>query len=220
MASRLHASYARAGNGFSAGATMKRTKYAFPAAFGLIVFLSASVVRANSIVYEATGTFSNGTSTAADLSGTVSFDATTGLVTSASLLTTGSVALGPLNMVLIQHPVRGNSSLDTVGIFDASTDDGVSLVFPMLSSFGFRPIVILCGELPLNCGTTTGFISSDLFTSSTSYPLAQGAMTLVPSPEPAPLVPVGMGLFALAATAFRTKRPALRAVVKWTDKRE
>src|SRR5579863_2753602 len=141
-----------------------KTKNALAWTVVLVGVVLGIEARAGSISYDASGTFSG---TATSLTGSVTFDSTTGLVTSAALFTTGSVALGPLTFVLIQRPVRGNSSLDTVGIFDASTNDGVSLVFPFLSSYGFRSVVPLCGFSPFNCSTTTGFIGSDFFTGPT-----------------------------------------------------
>src|SRR2546426_177254 len=83
----------------------------------MVALVAARRAQADSIVYDVSGAFSG---TATSLTGTVMFDSTTGLVTSASLSTTGSVPLGPFTFVLIQHPVKGNPSLDTVGIFDAS----------------------------------------------------------------------------------------------------
>ncbi len=183
---------------------MKPTKYALAVTLGLIALVAPGTARADSIVYDAAATFSG---TATSLTGMVIFDSTTGLVTSASLLTTGSVPLGPFTLVLIQHPVKGNPSLDTVGIFDASLDDGVSLVFPMPSLFGFRDVVPLCGSSPLNCSQVGGFISSDFFTATTSYPLAQGMMTLVPTPEPSSLLLLGTGLLGLGPLLRRRIRP-------------
>src|SRR5438445_8320724 len=122
------------------GGTMKPTKYALAVTLGLIAFMAPGTARADSIVYDASGTFSG---TATFLTGMVVFDSTTGLVTSASLLTTGSVPLGPLTLVLIQNPVQGNPSLDTVGIFDSSVDDGVRLVFPWLCLSGIRDWALL-----------------------------------------------------------------------------
>jgi PEP-CTERM motif-containing protein len=182
---------------------MKASRYTLAAALGLIALVAARTAQADSIVYDVSGVFSG---TATSLTGTVMFDSTTGLVTSASLSTTGSVPLGPFTFVLIQHAVSGNPSLDTVGIFDASFNDGVSLVFPFLSLFGFRSVVPLCGNSPLNCSQVGGFIISDFFTASTSYPLAQGTMTL--TPEPSSLLLLGTGLLGLMAMTWRRKRLA------------
>ena len=181
---------------------MNTRKYALAAALALIGLLTPISVWADSVVFDASGLFSDGSM----LTGTVTADTTTGLVTAANLTTTGTTSLGPFTFLLIQHPVKGNPSLDTVGIFDASTVDGVSLVFPMLSSFGFGSVVPLCGNSPLNCPQVGGFIISDFFTASGPTPLTHGMLTPTASPEPSSLLLLGICLLGLLGLGLRFRR--------------
>jgi hypothetical protein len=180
---------------------MKIAKYVLAAA--LIALVTPSAVRAETIVFDASGTFSDGSI----LTGTLTTDTTTGLVTAASLSTTGTKALGPFTLVLIQHPVKGNASLETVGIFDSSINDGLSLVFPTLTSYTGGSLS-LCGSAFAHCPLPTGFILSDLGidfnTTNAVFPLIEGMLTPVPTPEPSCLLLFGVGLSGLVTmTLFR-----------------
>jgi hypothetical protein len=155
------------------GRPTKITKYALALALGLLGLVAPRPAWAHSVIFHASGSFTDGSM----LVGTVTADTSTGLITSANLSTIGTTSLGPFNLVLIQHSVQGNTSLETVGIFDASMNDGVSLVFQMLSSHGFSTPVVLCGSSPLNCPQTGGFIISDYFIGSTVFQLEQGKLS-------------------------------------------
>jgi hypothetical protein len=93
---------------------MKTMRYAL--VLGVIALFVSGAARADSIVYDVTGSFPTGAAAIANLSGTMTFDTTTtGLVTSANL----SVPLGPFSLVLIQHKF-GGGVYHPVGVFDAS----------------------------------------------------------------------------------------------------
>src|SRR5260370_25992014 len=129
-------------------------KIAKCASAGLIAFVPPSGVRADTIVFDAAGTFSNGSM----LTGTVTADTSTHSVTAANFSTTGPTALGPFTLVLIQHAVCGNSALETVGIFDSSINDVLSLVFPTLTSHAGGSFNFCCSAFS-RCHLMTGFIS-------------------------------------------------------------
>jgi len=152
---------------------MKNTKYALAVALGLLGLVAPRSAWAHSVIFDVSGSFSDGSI----LTGTVTADTTTGLLTAANLSTRGTASFGPFTSILIQHPVSGNPALETVGIFDASRNDGVSLVFPMLSSHGFSTPALLCGESPLNCRVGVDFIISGYFTASATFQLEQGKLS-------------------------------------------
>ena len=179
---------------------MKAAKYVLGAAIALVAPVR---VRANSIVFNAFGTFSNGST----LTGTVTIDTTLGNVTAASLFTTTSGAAGPFTLTSQGVDPSGNYSLVTSypGTF-----------FQLILNFSTGTLVGYAGG-PFCSGTTlcnalpNAFEASQLQSGAFQVFLSTGGLTVpapTPAPEPSSAILLGTGILGLMGMGLYKKRLA------------
>ena len=185
---------------------MKITAWVFAAALIMVTLVGAKTVRANSVTFDASGTFVGG----GTLGGTITINTVTGVVVAVDLTTTSSglngspyTTLGPSFFYMV-GPFLGigisNSASNVIGLaLDASTLVGYS---------GGT----LCGGPPTEC--TFGVGSGVVTYEDASYPpveplifLASGSLTPVaPTPEPNSAALTLLGLATLGLCMLMRRR--------------
>jgi PEP-CTERM motif len=140
--------------------------------------------------YSVTGTYAGGT-----LSGTLTFDASTGLVTSADI---DASSIGTFNSVTLSEPFPPNTADYLVNI-GGGTPQGLGLILDTVAS--------------LSSGQTTTIDSSSGFTQPPYDQPFSGTLTIAAAvPEPSTWAMMILGFAGLGFLAYRRKsKPALMA---------
>jgi hypothetical protein len=165
--------------------TMKITKYALAMALGFLCLMLPGALRADTITFSVTGSFSNGATFAPG--STITIDNSTGLDVSTDL------TLNPSGDTFLGIPDRTNSSNQYS--ITGSLGDYLLIGSDTLNYFvGFTGGILDKSELPQGIGTLA------IFSRDT---------TLVPTPEPSSIYLLGTALLGLMTmTLWRKKMPA------------
>lgn len=200
---------------------MKTTKYALAAAtLVLIELMAPSLVRADIVEFEATGTFcvSDPTGTFCQktsfLAGTVTVDTTAGYVVDATVNITGAYAEGPYTY---DYAIDGPSGQGVappnpyfIVVADKSTGDLGDILIPVTSLVGYSggPLCGTVNAISACSGTTMVFDDASIF-GQIQY-LDNGKLTpAVAAAEPETVVLLATGLLCLVGVgAARRKRLA------------
>ena len=187
---------------------MMRTRYyVLGAVLGLVALIAPGAVRADTIVFDASGTFAGG----ASLTGTVTIDTTNGLVTAESLATTGALVTGPFAGVSNQGDT---GTTPNYYYFFSNVESGyaIALVFTQSTLVGYNGGT-LCG---FNGSANCQAAGSDFITvlipqaAGGDVDLTQGQLQPQSTPEPSSfsmLLTGGLGL--LGISTLRRKRLGL-----------
>jgi hypothetical protein len=171
--------------------TMNTMKYAVAVALALIAFV-APRVRAETIVFDASGTFSNSSL----LSGTVTIDTAIGMVRAISLWTSGNVPTGPYLTLGMQIC----SATDCQVFSKDNAGDLIDLEIPTSTLLGYTGGP-LC-SLSFVCRDGVGDLTPTIW--STNSIFESGELSRLPEPSALSLLCVGIGLTGIGA--IRRKR--------------
>jgi hypothetical protein len=178
---------------------MRTTKYAVAAALALFTLISSRAVQADSITFDASGTFGNGST----LTGIVMIDTSDGLVTAVDLSVGSPGDVGPLTTFM-----QGGLFSGQAVVIDA-TGMGAELylLVPDGSLIGYGGSV-LCSTTSVCTvlGAFSFYEKAGVLEGLSSGELTE-ATTRVPAPEPSSMFLLVTGLLGLVG-ALRHKRLA------------
>ena len=180
---------------------MKTSKFMLAVGLGLFALVAPRTVRANSIVFNASGTFSDGSV----LTGTVMIDTTLGSVTAANIFTTSFGAAGPFSLTSQEVDPSGNYSLVTSfpGTF-----------FQLVLNFSTGSLVGYAGgpfcSANTICNAPPNVIeASQLESGAFQLFLSTGGLTVpTTAAEPSSVILLGTGLLGLMGIGLYKKRLA------------